>query len=288
MMLDRDSDTSADADALSMKYLSDEQLSELARLRLSSSHNTQRNSGLDRVVASSQRSTPEITTYGLPANHMSFATKKYMERYGLTKDQQDQDNTTSDNTTYNNTTEDASEPSALNVRDFLRTLADRSLELSRLSDPLDQTLQASPKVAGNCLSRDTSLQGMPLNYYSDGDSFHIQGKPSSTPADRRPSVISDTTPNRTPHKTPVRRPRTHKHRPTNVSDTTPARVFEQRQRHNDSDPFPAQDVDSETQQKFAAYLAVGGDNARPSQAPQQKAVGMVLDIERLKELPKLL
>lgn len=81
MLLDRDSDTSADADALAMKYLTDEQLSELAKLRLSqSSARHKRDIGLDRIMAAN------TSQYATPANQMSFASKKYLERYGLLED----------------------------------------------------------------------------------------------------------------------------------------------------------------------------------------------------------
>lgn len=71
LMLDScsSSEMSMAADALAMKYLSDEQLSELAKLRSSS--------GRSRERAAKGRSD------SAPFSQMSFASQKYLERHGL-------------------------------------------------------------------------------------------------------------------------------------------------------------------------------------------------------------
>ena len=82
MMLDRSSsDLSLEADSIAMKYLKDDQLSELAKVRSSSSKSGQRHDpALGRIVSNGRS---DISHYGLPLNQMSFASRKYLERYGL-------------------------------------------------------------------------------------------------------------------------------------------------------------------------------------------------------------
>ncbi|XP_064626016.1 SCL-interrupting locus protein homolog [Lineus longissimus] len=89
MMFDDNSDTdvSMEVNALAMKYLSDDQLSQMAKLSTTSRARRAARSSqniLQRVMhnkAADQSS--NVTLYGMAANNMSFATKKYMERYGL-------------------------------------------------------------------------------------------------------------------------------------------------------------------------------------------------------------
>ena len=96
MVLDNnnENDLSAEADALAMKYLSDEQLTQLAKLRLSSPAGKSGGGGrrgvgreFDRILGTPcgdgnfGRRSNNSTLYG--PNHMSFASRKYLERYGL-------------------------------------------------------------------------------------------------------------------------------------------------------------------------------------------------------------
>ena len=83
MVLDSDQELSSEADALAMKYLSDEQLTELAKLRLSSpAGKVKRGREFDRLLGTpSGRKSTNSTMFG--ASHMSFASRKYLERYGL-------------------------------------------------------------------------------------------------------------------------------------------------------------------------------------------------------------
>ena len=303
MLLDRDSDVSADADALAMKYLTDNQLSELARLRTESPQKSRNDSDLENVISASSKWTTGTSLYANPEKNMSFASRKYLERYGL----EDGPSRTSqsEDTTY----QSEGESGVLNVKQLLERLADRSrLDLtpdSSLIDGANNNTKHSHKPVPHhrldftCSSADfSSIQGAPQTYYSDSESFHILGKPTSTPADGVPcsadSVVSDTTPNRTPHCTPKRRP--HHHMPgqhyraadmhTPCQDTKAER---KPLKKCISTPNARQGTlpSLETQQKFGAYL---GNNkpSWPKQNSQKPTMEKVLDIDRLKELPKLL
>lgn len=78
MMLDScsSSEMSMSADALAMKYLSDEQLSELAKLRSSTRPGREK-------VATATKGRSDISMYGVQLSQMSFASQKYLERHGL-------------------------------------------------------------------------------------------------------------------------------------------------------------------------------------------------------------
>ena len=86
MMLESENDMSAQAEALNMKYLSDEQLSELAKRCTSPNGRWRNKADFDRMLATTplygaaSRSNNN-TLYG--ANHISFATRKYLEKHGL-------------------------------------------------------------------------------------------------------------------------------------------------------------------------------------------------------------
>lgn len=281
MMLDNDSDLSADADALAMKYLSDEQLTELARLRQHSPKKSHRHGdGLDRMFRGRDVST---CGGGLSANHMSFASRKYMERYGLL----DGNSAAGDDTV-------TTTPEVLNVGEFLKKLAADKSYLGSVCSHQDETplnlTQASyasdpsPMLGGNLKWSQLSAGASPCNFrHADGGRFH---GPTSTPADncgRKPSVSSDITPNRTPEK---RRPGNqyhHHHRGQPVTSLSAHRLPE-------DDQMPGQFFDGQCRVRdankdFGPYLGDAQEVVRP---PPQKKVERVLDIERLKELPKLM
>ena len=274
MMLDSDSDLSVDADALAMKYLSDEQLTELARLRQHSPRKSlrRRGDGLDRVFRDGN-----VSSCG--ANHMSFASRKYMERYGLLE------GTASDNGPKSG----ATTPEVLNVGEFLRKLAADKSYLSSVCSHRDDTTPVnltqgtynsdpSPMLAGNLEWSHFSAGGSPCGFRHGADAGCLYG---STPADkggRKTSASSDVTPNRTPEKC---RPSTRRHhigpvesQPRHESPADgqkPCRVFDGRQRGTAADKH------------FGPYMCGTEDVARP-----RRTVERVLDIERLKELPKLM
>jgi hypothetical protein len=89
MMFDDNSDTdvSMEVNALAMKYLSDDQLSQMAKLSTNTCARRAARSSkniLQRVMHNKTADqSSNVTLYGMAANNMSFATKKYMERYGL-------------------------------------------------------------------------------------------------------------------------------------------------------------------------------------------------------------
>ena len=88
LMLGSEPDTSLEINAMALKYLRDEQLTQLARLHQS----PQRGSGgatsqqlLRQLLAASLNGTgaPDVSRLGASANNLSMASRKYMEKYGL-------------------------------------------------------------------------------------------------------------------------------------------------------------------------------------------------------------
>ncbi len=236
LMLDDDSDLSADADAFAMKYLSDEQLSELARIRLHSpklSRTRRRDAAFGRMVNSGANSnnTSDVSTYGLPANHVSFATKKFMEKYGLATGKHQN----------------------LDAETGAQQIVDTSYEaVPKVRDFLNRLMNDKEKNNSSLINFD-----------------------SHTPQEQQ-SVISDTTVYRTPNKSPVR-PCHSKEKAS--SDHTPIRVFGDsfRRKH------PIRPRLAETKQADQKVLNPKLKDSRGNVAPNQ-----ILDIKRLKELPKLL
>lgn len=92
MLFDSDSDTSMEINAMAMKYLNDEQLTQLSKAHAQSTRTrgtskstkeNQRLTMLKHVLHSEKDSTPNVTTLGMSPNDMTFATRKYMEKHGL-------------------------------------------------------------------------------------------------------------------------------------------------------------------------------------------------------------
>lgn len=87
MFLDSDSDTSMEINAMAMKYLKDEQLTQMAKLRAAACVNGAKNSRktalLQQVLQAGAKTTPNVTQYGMSPSDLTFATKKYMQKYGL-------------------------------------------------------------------------------------------------------------------------------------------------------------------------------------------------------------
>lgn len=87
MFLDSDVDTSMEINAMAMKYLKDEQLTQLSRLQKTSALNggsrDRRNALLRQVLASDKQATPNVTLYGMSPCDLTIGTKKYMEKHGL-------------------------------------------------------------------------------------------------------------------------------------------------------------------------------------------------------------
>jgi hypothetical protein len=239
-----ESDLSHDADALAMKYLSDEQLSSLAQQRVIKPRHSKQNNSM----------------YGIASNHMSFASRKYLERYGLAESKEKQPQARKQE--IEPMLRD--HPALVNVQEYLRKLNDCSLNKSHPSDDIKQTsseVQSYYRNAPNCENNFPRC-------HSEGESF-LSDQHSSDHSP--PSISSD--PHRhhahlsTPTGTPTRNPR--------QSHASPVSVVTMRH--------------------------AGGGDYTPSQTPilasqphsqlhntSPPAAERVLDIERLKRLPKLL
>ena len=91
MMLGSETDASVEINAMAMKYLRDEQLTQVARHHQSPLHMAGGTSNqlLRQVLAASLDATgaSDVSGRGMSATNMSMATKKYMEKYGLLGDQ---------------------------------------------------------------------------------------------------------------------------------------------------------------------------------------------------------
>ena len=227
-----DSDLSHDANALAMKYLTDEQLSALALHQGSPGRPNRRHPCLDRI-ANDVKS--DISLCGISSNYMSFATRKYLERYGLI----------SGGEVVEEKREDApvlrDHPALANVQQYLRKLNDRSLNgsLSSQSDDKGHTGDSS------CCDDRLKHPHERAKYHSDGESISSEYTSSTHSHPSGPTAGEF---NQTPKRTGTK----HKRTPHNIS------------------PPKYQ------QQEFEM----------PSDSPVAGA--RVLDIERLKKLPKLL
>ena len=259
LMLDSDSDVSADADALAMKYLSDDQLAELAKLRLhspsvKSARGRRTDVGLERLLSSSTVDpSPGVSMYGMPANNMSFATKKFLEKYGLATGVKldvetslyDAGETTVDATNDDHDATNASLHDVKNVKDVLHRLVHkRFLENGSFCEVTDDK----------------------------ANSFHQSGMTyENRTGNRQYSTTSDTTQYRTPEHTE------HETYEKASSDHTPVRVFDEsfRRRHRVR-PFGPQDIIKPM------------NTTESTNQDDQKPGRQILDIERLKGLPKLL
>ena len=280
MLLDGDSDTSADADALAMKYLSDEQLTELVKLRQSSrrSSSAGHDAALDRLLAATS-GTPNVSTYGMPANHMSFATKKYMERYGLVDEHK----------MPASPSRIPHAPQGDTVKDFLKTLTDRNFigtpehktprnsltgsEFGGHSGPRETLKDMSCSTCSSC----SGQREVDLAASYDGSYREY----CHTPA-RRPSMNSDTTMYRTPDDSPGHQRHaadlSSQHKA--ASDHTPVRVFDKdflkRLRNRPESPERSPAPSGDRRPLPAAQVHTNEPGKR------------ILDIQRLKELPKLI
>jgi hypothetical protein len=233
-----DSDLSADADALAMKYLTDEQLSELARVRskrASSSHGKNTDSDLRRVLGS-RPSSRDMSM--LPANHLSISSRKYLERYGLLNE--------SDGTLkappvhlHNNSHDDTAaslnvsgEPAVMNVQQFLKRMAEKSYLANVVAVRNGSVESSGLSDESHSMSSGHGYTGERDNIDSIHGSFKACEVPTSTPADAY-----------------------HKHRREQPPQLTPARP-------------PRKDL--------------------PATSRTETVSNRVLDIDRLRELPKLL
>ncbi|ELU03617.1 hypothetical protein CAPTEDRAFT_219123 [Capitella teleta] len=181
-----DSDMSADADALAMKYLTDEQLSELARVRSKRSTTTGGNknplNGLSRVL-STRPSGRDASM--MPHNQMSLCSRKYLERYGLLDDD---DNAVLNapavhGGSHNNTAAslDVSGDAVINVQEFLKKMAEKRNLANVVAGRRNGSVESSG-VSDDSRSL-SSGHGCPRDEVDSIRSFRANDKPTSTPAD---------------------------------------------------------------------------------------------------------
>ena len=272
LMLDSESETGAEADALAMKYLTDEQLTELAKVRMNASIN-RRNRDLDALVTASPSGKSNVTFMG--SNHMSFASKKYLERYGLAEDKSDAPDAVSASID-----KSPEKESSFNVRQFLQKLSEKSLmgdlSMPNASDTTDQIpLSHSP----------SDSQGESARY--ELDSFTaLQGKHMSTPAGNNIKTAAfdaytDQTPVRLrPHQEPE--PGNLGAKTCQQNSSATAGYKPMHKGRFDGNP---------NQQNQGRQRKTGegaGEFTNSPNSVSSKTADNVLDIERLRELPKLL
>ena len=106
MFLDSDTDTSMEINAMAMKYLKDEQLTQLTKLQaknrlLQGSKAGTKTAMLQKILKAEEESTPNVTAFGMSPNDMTFATKRYMEKHGLLDGTVSGGSTTQSESTYN-------------------------------------------------------------------------------------------------------------------------------------------------------------------------------------------
>ncbi|XP_071119027.1 SCL-interrupting locus protein homolog [Haliotis cracherodii] len=101
MMLDSDSDTSMEINAMALKYLNDEQLTQLGKLRKNSLNlpkPVSQNALLRRVLMSDTTMSPDVSQYGMSSNNVTMGTRRYLEKYGLLNSTNGTDETVTDET----------------------------------------------------------------------------------------------------------------------------------------------------------------------------------------------
>lgn len=92
MLLDSDTDTSMEINAMAMKYLKDEQLTQLTKLQAKnrlmqgSKKTSEKTALLQKILKMEDDSTPNVTNVGMSPNDLTFATKRYLEKHGLLGD----------------------------------------------------------------------------------------------------------------------------------------------------------------------------------------------------------
>ena len=200
MYYDHNSDMSMEADTISLKYLSDEQLTAEARTLQRLPHPV----SLGKDTAMKKPDLAEKTIYAGPS--MSFASHRYLERYGLTN----QSSVTRDSVPLvtdigNETREQAvidqlDESSNSNLGNVWKMLMKQKQNSSfDKQKAFNETLSESAAIGdGYHWSNEHSMNASSLNmsgvkgdqmakpffYHSDGDSFHVLAKNTSTPAGR--------------------------------------------------------------------------------------------------------
>ena len=160
MFLDSDTDTSMEINAMAMKYLKDEQLTQLTKLQaknrlLQGTKSGNKMSMLQKILKAEEDQTPNVSTLGISPNDLTFATKRYMEKHGLLNGVAGSGSTTQSESTYNDsyqlktnysTMSSGSEGPAQITQEVVSTPAGRQSLPSYNSTP------ASGRLAGHLLS----------------------------------------------------------------------------------------------------------------------------------------
>lgn len=82
--LGSDAGQSMEINAMAMKYLKDDQLTQIAKMRQIGGANSYSDAKIiQKVIGDMKLSTPEVSHFGISPNDMTIATRKYMERHGL-------------------------------------------------------------------------------------------------------------------------------------------------------------------------------------------------------------
>lgn len=335
---DRSNDVSMEADAISLKYLTDEQLTAGARQLQRLPHPVSSPVARERHVyqhqqqqqysVSTARPSADVdkSMYGINPS-MSFASRRYLERYGLAAQQQQnsaktaaaayypqqqlptvdamsmgeydfQQQEANDWSRQQQQQIDASAASA-NLDDVWKMLMEQKQRNSSFERRVpDETFSEPTSVhrtppdcrsmaasslnasANGCrLSGQEEPPSKPLFYHSDGDSFHVLAKNTSTPAGRQPAAVQRQFVDCTPP------PASSVDRRTRLSEG----MIMARQERNEADErfslnSGRRSLDNSA---IAAAAAVGHESAssaKNSLIPAER----ILDVERLRELPKLL
>ncbi|CAI9731575.1 Hypothetical predicted protein [Octopus vulgaris] len=88
MLLESDTETSMEINSMALKYLKDEQLTQMAKLRSQSTAPAAAKANNKNFLCQIMRygldsSSPDISKYGMSVNDLTFATRKYMEKHHL-------------------------------------------------------------------------------------------------------------------------------------------------------------------------------------------------------------
>ena len=171
MFLDSDTDTSMEINAMAMKYLKDEQLTQLTKLQaknrlLQGTKSGNKMSMLQKILkAEEDNNTPNVSTFGMSPNDLTFATKRYMEKHGLLNGTAGSGSTTQSESTYNesyqlktnySTMSSGSDGSAQITYEVVSTPAGRQSLPSNTATPASGRLAGQSSSNGSTPHHDTS------------------------------------------------------------------------------------------------------------------------------------
>ncbi|XP_052257477.1 SCL-interrupting locus protein homolog isoform X2 [Dreissena polymorpha] len=200
MFLDSsDTDTSMEINAMAMKYLKDEQLTQLTKLQAKnrllqgSKKASEKTALLQRILKAEEESTPNVTTVGMSDNNLTFATKRYLERHGLLNDRTSGNTTASESTqndsyqlrtNYSTMTSGSEDGVAQVTHEVLSTPASRRTNQADTLTPNSAQASSSPyenrnNNAGQDSSRNTyndSRQSVESGYTRTPKPYHAMSR----------------------------------------------------------------------------------------------------------------